>query len=104
MEYIYSALLLHDVGKEVTEENVKNILTAAGVEADEGRIKALIAALEEVNIDEVLQNAAAAPVAMAPVAGAAESNEEKKEENKEDEKKDEASEEEAVAGLGALFG
>ncbi len=105
MEYVYAALLLHAAGKEITEENLKKVLEAAGVSADEARIKALVAALEGVNIDEVIEKAAmpvAAPVAVA-AAPAAEAPAEAAQEEEEEEE-EEASEEEALAGLGALFG
>jgi len=99
MEYVYAALLLHSAGGEVTEDNVKKVLTAAGVKAEEPRVKALVAALSEIKIDDALKAAQAAPVAAAPAAAATEA---KKEEKKpEDEKK---KSEEALAGLGALFG
>lgn len=105
MEYIYAALLLHRAGQQITEENVKKVLSAAGVNPDEARIKALVAALSEINIDEVLKSATAmplAPVAAAPVTAPSEEKKpEAKEEKKEEEKK---SEEEALAGLSALFG
>ncbi|MGD0423003.1 MAG: 50S ribosomal protein P1 [Candidatus Bathyarchaeia archaeon] len=98
MEYVYAALLLHSAGGEVTEDNVKKVLTAAGVKAEEPRVKALVAALSEIKIDDALKAAQAAPVAAAPAAA----TEAKKEEKKpEDEKK---KSEEALAGLGALFG
>jgi len=58
MEYVYAALLLHAAGKEINEENLKAVLEAAGVTPDEARIKALVAALEGVNIDEVIEKAA----------------------------------------------
>ncbi|MEM1891731.1 MAG: 50S ribosomal protein L12, partial [Nitrososphaerota archaeon] len=61
MEYIYAALLLHKAGKPVNEEGIKSILSAAGIQPDDGRVKALVAALSEINIDEVLKSAAAAP-------------------------------------------
>ena len=51
MEYIYSALLLHKAGKPVDEAGVKKVLTAAGVKVNEARAKALVAALEGVNIE-----------------------------------------------------
>ncbi len=108
MEYIYSAMLLHSAGKKITEENVKKVLTAAGVKADEGKIKALTASLDGVNIEEAIKTAS---VPVAAPAGSAESakgasSEEKKEEKKEkkEEKEEEVSEEDAAAGLGALFG
>ena len=98
MEYVYAALLLHSAGGEVTEDNVKKVLTAAGVKAEEPRVEALVAALSEIKIDDALKAAQAAPVAAAPAAA----TEAKKEEKKpEDEKK---KGEEALAGLGALFG
>ena len=66
MEYIYAAMLLHKAGKDVTEDTVKAVLTAAGVQVDEARIKALVAALQGVNIEEAIAKAAvAAPVAAA---------------------------------------
>ena len=105
MEYVYSAMLLHSAGKKITDENIKKVLTAAGVKADETRIKALTASLEGVNIDDAIKTAAV-PVAAAPAAAApAEGKpEEKKEEKKKKEEKEEVTEEEAAAGLGALFG
>jgi len=74
MEYVYAALLLHSAGKEITEDNVKAVLEAAGVKVDEARVKALVAALEGVNIDEAIQKAAipmavAAAPSAAPVGG-----------------------------------
>ena len=105
MEYIYSAMLLHKAGKEITEDALKAVLSAAGVTVEEARVKALVAALQGVNIEDAIAKAAvAAPVAAAPAASgeAAPAEEAKKEEkSKEDEKK---AEESAAAGLGALFG
>jgi large subunit ribosomal protein L12 len=107
MEYIYSAMLLHSAGKKITEENIKKVLTAAGVKADDARIKALTASLEGVNIEEAVKTTAV-PVAAAPVqqppAAAEKAPAEGKIEEKKKEKKEEVSEEEAAAGLGALFG
>lgn len=104
MEYVYSALVLHAAGKEITEDAVSAVLKAAGIEPDTSRIKALTASLEGVDIDEAISTAVAAPVAAAPAAAgpSSEGGEEKKEE--EEEKEEEVSEEEAAAGLGALFG
>ena len=100
MEYIYAAMLLHKAGKKVDEAGVKKVLEAAGISADSGRIKALVAALDGVNIDDAIkESAVAAPVAAAPAA-----TEEKKVEKKEEKKEEKKSTEEAAAGLGALFG
>jgi len=100
MEYIYAAMLLHKAGKTIDEASVKKVLEAAGVKPDEARVKALVASLHGVNIDEVIKNAAVVSVAQAPVAAQAHKPAEKKEDKKE-EKKEEMN---AAAGLGALFG
>ena len=108
MEYVYAALLLHKLKQNITEDSVKNVVQAAGVTPDDVRVKALVAALSEVQIDEVLKAApvavaaAAAPAAAgaaaastaAPAAGRGEAS------AKEEEKK----EEEALEGLSSLFG
>lgn len=100
MEYIYAAMLIHKAGGKVDEAKIQKVLEAAGVKPDNARLKALVASLEGINIDEAIKKAATIQAAAAPAATAA--KEEKKEEkNKEDEKKQEA---QAAAGLGALFG
>lgn len=103
MEYVYAALLLHSSGKDVSEEGIKTILSAVGVAAEEVRIKALVSALEGVDIEEVLSKApsvavAAAPAAAAPAAAAKAPAAEEAEEDKEE------AEESGIEGLGALFG
>ncbi len=101
MEYIYAALLLHKLGKEVNEENLKSVVAAAGAEVDsdsEAKIKSLVASLKGVDIDKELESASL--VAAAPAATAGEApKEEKKEEKPKEEKKEAAAE-----GLSALFG
>ena len=106
MEYIYAALLLHKAGKPIKEESIKAVLTAAGIAVDDSRIKALIAALDGVNIDEAISKAAAAPVAIAApahaaAAGAAAAAPAEAAPAHEDKKEEEES---GMAGLGALFG
>ena len=101
MEYVYSALLLHSAKKEVNEANVTAILKAAGVQADSGRVKALVAALEGADIAAAIKNASAAPVAVAAAPSGAAPAAAKAEEKPEEKG---VSEEEAAAGLGALFG
>ena len=101
MEYVYAAMLLHKAKQKIDEASVKKVLEAAGVTADEARLKALVASLEGVDIDKAIEKAAM-PVAAAPVATAQTAAvEDKKEEKKEEEGK---KEEQAAAGLGALFG
>jgi large subunit ribosomal protein L12 len=100
MEYVYTALLLHNAKQEVNEANVKKVVEAAGITPDDAKIKALIASLDGVNIDEAITKAAVVPVAAAAAPAATE----KKKEEKKDEKSDEQKEEEAAGGLAALFG
>ena len=91
MEYVYTTLLLHEAKQHINEESVRKVLSAANIRADEGKVRALVASLADVNIDEAIKEV---PMAAAP---AAEKKEEKKEEPKVDESK-------AAAGLGSLFG
>lgn len=100
MEYVYSAMLLHSAKKEINEAHVTKVLEAAGITPDSARVKALVASLKNVNIDDAIAKAAvsAAPVAAAPAAGGDHKAEAKP---KEEEKK---TEEEAAAGLAGLFG
>jgi large subunit ribosomal protein L12 len=94
MEYIYAALLLHKLGQDVNEDNLKKVISSAGVEVDESKIKVLVTSLKDVNIEEQLANASIA----APASGGASEGEEKKEEKKEEPKA------EAAEGLSSLFG
>ena len=114
MEYVYAALLLHKLKQNITEDSVKSVVQAAGVTPDDVRVKALVAALSEVQIDEVLKAApvavaaaAAAPAAAgaaastaAPAAGGTGAAGGGEASAKEEEKK----EEEALEGLSSLFG
>jgi large subunit ribosomal protein L12 len=108
MEYVHAAILLHKAGKPVDENGLTQVLTAAGITVDPVIVKALIASLAEVNIDEALKQAttfapaAAAPTAVAPTQEAkpAAAPEDKKKKEEEEKKKEEA----AIEGLGALFG
>ncbi|MEM3578238.1 MAG: 50S ribosomal protein P1 [Candidatus Bathyarchaeia archaeon] len=107
MEYIYAAMLLHKAGKPINEENLTQVLSAAGINVDAVRVKALVASLAEVNIEEAIKSA---PTMMAPVtaptAAAAQPAEAKpkEEEKKKKTEEEKAKEEEALEGLGALFG
>ena len=107
MENIYAAMLLHKAGKEIDEDSVTNVLKAAGITVDPIQVKALVASLSEVNIDEAIK-AAPAMMAAAPVAPAGGAPAEQKAAPVEDKKKkaeeEKAKEEAALEGLGALFG
>ncbi|MEM1589321.1 MAG: 50S ribosomal protein P1 [Candidatus Bathyarchaeia archaeon] len=107
MEYIYAAMLLHKAGKPINEENLTHVLTAAGINVDAVRVKALVASLAEVNIDEVIKSAPTmmlAPVPAAPAATTAAEVKPKEEEKKKKEEEEKAKEEAALEGLSALFG
>ena len=103
MEYVYAALLLHKLKQDITEDNVKNVIKATGISPDEVRVKALVAALSDVNIDDALK---AAPMALsaAPSATSPAPSTEAAAPPKEEEKKEEKKEEEALEGLSSLFG
>ena len=104
MEYVYAALMLHKLKKEITEENVTSLVKASGAEVNEAKVKSLVASLADVDIEDAIK---AAPVAAAaaptPAAPAAEGVEGKKAEKK-DEAADGKKEEAAMEGLSSLFG
>ncbi len=101
MEYIYAAMLLHSAKKEVSEENLTAVVKASGVSVDSAKIKALTAALKDINIDEAIQKASTMAVAAAPAAAPAAGGEAKAKPKVEEAAK---TEEEAAAGLAGLFG
>ena len=101
MEYVYAALLLHKQKKEINEANITNIIKASGAEVKEAQVKALVAALADVNIDEAIK-AAPVAVAVAPAALAAAGGKEEK--SKEVETPSAKTEEQEMEGLSALFG
>ena len=99
MEYVYAAMLLNSLGKEITEDSLKSVISATGAQPDEAQIKVVVSALKGVDINKVIEEAQTAQVAQAPAAQAS------KETKKEDPHKDEGkSAEEAAAGLSSLFG
>ena len=102
MEYVYAALLLHKLQKEVNETNISSVVKASGAEVNDAQVKALVAALADINIDEAVKTApvavasAAAPAATADNAAAAKEEEPPKDTGK--------TEEAAMEGLSSLFG
>ncbi|MGV9202447.1 MAG: 50S ribosomal protein P1 [Promethearchaeia archaeon] len=100
MESIYASLLLHKAAKDITEDNIKKVLKAAGIDGDDEQIAKLVAGLQQTDIDDIIKNAAAGPVmASAPPAGGSAPEEEAEDEEEEDEEE----EDEEVAGIGSLF-
>ena len=105
MQYLYSALILHKSGKKITEAAITKVLKAAGVDADEARVKAVVAAMSEIDIDEALESASSMQFAAAPAAGAAPAAADAPaEEEKEEEEEEEGEEVDDDEGLGSLFG
>ncbi len=103
MEYVYAAMLLHSAEREISEDSVSSVLTAAGVDADGARVKALVASLGSVDIDEAMATAVAAPAASAAPAtsGGASEAAAAEEEAAEEEAEDDDG---GFEGLGSLFG
>jgi len=99
MEYVYAALLLHKLKKEVNEANISSVVKASGTEVNEAQVKSLVAALADVNIDDAVK---AAPVAVAAADAPAAAGDKAKKEEKP--KADGKSEEAAMEGLSSLFG
>ncbi len=113
MEYVYSALILNETGEEINEENLTAVLDAAGADVEESRVQALVAALEDVDIDEAVEEAAAVPAAGGAGGAAATGTEaeeaeaeteEPEEEEAEAEEEEDEDEEGGGEGLGQLFG
>ena len=111
MEYVYAAMVLHEADEEIDEESVTAVLEAAGVEVERSRVAALVAALEDIDIDEAVQGAGAVPVG-APAAAEgtpaeaeeAEESDEAAEEVAEEADDEDEEEEPSGEGLGDLFG
>jgi len=102
MEYVYAALMLHKLEKEVNEANVTSVVKATGAEVNEAQVKALVASLADVNIEDAIKAAPVAVAAAAPAVDAAAGGDEKKE--KKAEPPSEKQEEAAMEGLSSLFG
>ncbi len=103
MEYVYAALMLHKLKKDITEENLTSVVKASGEKVNEAKVKSLVASLADVNIEEAIK-AAPVAVAAAPAAAPAEVGEDKKEDKKNYEAASAKSEEQAMEGLSSLFG
>ncbi len=103
MEYVYAAMLLHSAEKDIDENGVSSVLSAAGVDVDGARVKALVTSLGDVDIGEAMATAVAAPVAAAPAAAGGSSDAPAAEEApvEEEEEEDDAG---GFEGLGSLFG
>jgi large subunit ribosomal protein L12 len=101
MEYLYAAMLLHKAGKLIDEDNIKKVLKAAGIEIDPARVKVVVGALSEIDIEEAIKTA---PSIVPPPVTTTPSTEPVKPKVEEKAEEEEEKEEEALEGLGALFG
>ena len=116
MEYVYAALILNETDEEINEDNLTDVLEAAGADVEDSRMKALVAALEDVDIEEAVDQAAAVPAGGAGGAGgtapggaggeadADEAEEADEEEAEEAEPDDDEDDDAGGEGLGELFG
>jgi large subunit ribosomal protein L12 len=104
MEYVYAAMLLHSAEKNIDEDAVSAVLTAAGVDADGARVKALVASLGSVDIGEAMATAVAAPVASAAPAAAGGSGAEAAPAEEAVAEEEPEEEDAGFEGLGSLFG
>ncbi len=102
MELIYAALTLSEADKEINEDNLQDIVDAAGLDVEDSEIAALVAALEDVDIEEAMETAVAGGAAPAP-SGDSGAEEAEEEEEEEEDDEDEADEDEAAEGLGNMF-
>ena len=93
---VYGALLLHKAGKDINESNLKKVVESAGVHIEDAKIKALVANLEGVNIEDAIKQAAVAPIVASAAGSEKKAAEKPKEEKKETEQ--------AAEGLASLFG
>ena len=91
-------MLLHAAEKDIDEKSVKAVLKGAGVDADDARVKALVASLAGVDIADAMTQAVAAPAAAAPAAAGGSDAPAPVEEEEEEEEAG------GFDGLGSLFG
>ena len=108
MKTLAAALLIALSGKEVTEDGVKKIFTAAGAKGDDEEIKKVVNSLKGKKIDNVIADGLKKLSGMSVGESKGEEKgkkddkkEKKKEEKKKEEKKEE--EEEEDMGFGGLF-
>jgi large subunit ribosomal protein L12 len=101
LEYLHAALVLYSTGKDVSEKGIEAIIKAAGGKPDESKVKALVATLSSINIEEAIKGATLMTTAMPGATGAAEPSKAEKKAEPEEEKEEEAGDD---LGLSSLFG
>lgn len=110
MKYIHAAMLLHEADKDITEANVRDVLETANADVNEHRVKALVAALEDVDIDDALDVPGAVRAADQPVTreatddvGEDDADESDSAEESDDATDDDGGADDGAEGLGAMF-
>lgn len=99
MEYLYAAMILNRLEKEIDSDSISEVLRAADVEVDVERVELLVQSLNQLDIDEAM----ATPfVPVQLVEEVVEEQETIAEEEKED--PDEEEEDEVLTGFDLLFG
>ena len=68
MEYVYATLTLTETGAEIDERNLTAVLEAAGAEVVESRVKAIVAALEDLDLAAIGAEAGVEPALAAAAA------------------------------------
>ena len=104
MEYVYAALMLHKLKKDINEDNITSLVKASGAEVNAAQVKALVASLADVDIEEAIKAAPVAVAAAAPAAGGDAAAAGAKKEDKPSAEEKGKTEEAAMEGLSALFG
>lgn len=99
MQYIHVALALHSAGKEINLANIQKMLKSVGADVDDGQIKALVAVLDGVDIDEAVKSAPVGRAVATPAAPAADSGA-----SPSTDKEEETEESGDDMGLDSLFG
>jgi cell division protein FtsZ len=55
MEYVYAGLILNEAKTEITKQTLTRTLESAGVDVDSSRVRALLRALEDVDIQDAIK-------------------------------------------------
>jgi large subunit ribosomal protein L12 len=104
LEYLHAALVLHETGKEISEKSIGAIIKAAGGKPDESKIKALVATLTSIDIDEAIKGASLMATAVPGSSSSTHSPEDSSKGTEKEESEKEDEDEGDDLGLSSLFG
>lgn len=54
MNYAYATLMLSESDEEINEQNLTAVLEASGTAFEASRVKAIVAAMEDIDVDDVV--------------------------------------------------